>query len=260
MKKTTELLFHEESKDGIIEIWHCNNNRWLTIDNVEQSRIDVKNPAQLASTLHQYFLSYLLFVDAPKNIFLGGLGAGAIARYLHNRDPETRGCAVESSALIAGLAKDYFYFPGSQWKTVIDDLQNYSFEDSQTQYDLMLIDIANNGFTPEWVTQKNMLQKIKHQLAEDGVLVINLLVTDATIFNYKLKSIRQVFERRSLCVSVPEHQNIVVFAFNKKPLYKTPGQLTAHAKDLIEYWGLDFLSMLKQIQKDNPKENTIFEY
>ena len=260
MIKPAELLFHKKTKDGIIEVWNSKNHRWLTIDNIEQSRIDIKYPDQLASTLHQYFLSYLLFVNAPKNILLGGLGAGAIARYLHNKDAETQGCAVESSALIIELAKDYFYFPGSQWQTILDDLQNYSLKDSQTQYDLILIDIANNGFTPGWITQKKMLQKLKHQLAEDGVLVINLLVTDANSFNHKLKSIREVFERKTLCVSVPEHQNIVVFAFNKKPLYKTPGQLTAHAKDLIAYWGLDFQSMLKQIQKDNPKENTIFEY
>jgi hypothetical protein len=91
-----------------------------------------------------------------------------------------------------------------------------------------------------------------------GVLVINLLVNDANVFSQKLAKIRKVFNRKTICASVPEHNNIVVYAFNTQPLYSSSDQLQSRVEKLSQSWGLDYSVFLEQIQQENPKGSGVF--
>ena len=258
MTKQAHLLFQEKSKEELIQIWQNSDHRWLSIDNIEQSRLNIKNLEKLASPLDYYFLACLLFIDTPKNVFLGGLGGGTLAHYLHNKQPEINGHAIEINSLIAKLAKDYFYFPQNKWDIAIDDIRHISTKAIKHHYDLMLIDIGDKDSTPEWLTSEKMLLQLKQQLSEHGVLVINLLANDANAFSQKLAEIRKVFNRKTICASVPEHNNIVAYVFNKQPLYSSSDQLQSRVEKLSESWGLDYSVLLEQIQQENPKGSGVF--
>ena len=248
MTTQIKLLFQEQTHVGLIEIWQHGHHRWLNIDAVEQTRIDSEKPNQLVSSLHHYFLTVLLFIDTPKTVLLGGLGGGAIARYLYNKNPEIEGSAIEVDKTIASLAKDYFYFPKNQWNIIVDDLQNVD----EGSYDFIVIDIADDDLTPVWLTTEKMLIQLKQQLTESGVLAINLLVTDAQALSQALEVSRNIFDRRTLCVSVPDHRNIILFAFNQSPQYNSIDELEKRSQQLANVWGLDFTVLLEQLQKDNP--------
>ena len=234
---------------GLIEIWQHKRHRWLNIDAVEQTRIDIENPDQLVSSLHHYFFTALLFINTPKTVLLGGLGGGAIARYLHNKHPEIEGNAIEIDKTIASLAKDYFYFPKNQWSITVGDLQNAD----KGQYDFIVVDLADDDLTPAWLTTERMLVRLKQKLTKSGVLAINLLVTDAQALKQSLEISRKIFDRRTLCVNVPDHRNIVLFAFNQQPENTSADELEKRAKELNGMWGLDFSVLLEQLWKDNPK-------
>jgi spermidine synthase len=249
-----KLLFQKKTPDGLIEVWNENQLRWLTIDAIEQTRINTEQAGQLASPVHRYFLACLLFIETPKKVLLGGLGGGALARYLHNKKPEIQGDAVEINETIAKLAKDYFYFPKDQWKIVVDDFQQWK----NGQYDLMVVDIAEGDLTPAWLTSEKMLLQLKQQLTKQGVLAIDLLVTDAPSFSQQLTTIRKVFKRQTLCTGIPGHKNIIIFAFNQQPEYTSINELKNRVKTLTALWGLEFSTLLEQLVKDNPKENGIF--
>jgi spermidine synthase len=243
------LLSRTLASGDLIEVVEHNNLRYLYINQIEQSRIDIHHPEQLTAPLHRCFLASLLFRPLPKTVLLGGLGGGAIARYLHHTYPEIQGCAVEINKDITAIARDYFFFPEKSWKLVIGDIQQYD----KGCYDLIILDIADHALTPNWLTSEKMLVQLRSQLSSDGVLAINLLPEDASSFQRMLMMIRSVFMRRTLCVSVPGYTSIVVFAFNQQPQHFQSFELKSRAHALTMQCGFDFSMMVEQIYKDNPK-------
>jgi spermidine synthase len=119
-------------------------------------------------------------------------------------------------------------------------------------------DIAEGDLTPAWLSSENMLLKFKRQLSADGVLVMNLLVADAQSMSNILMTMRQVFERRTLCLSVPDHKNIIAMAFKQPPYYGEINELQSRINELTEIWELDFKSLLQQLRRDNPQGSGIF--
>jgi len=254
MAKQTTLLFQKNTVDGSVEVWNEKPLRWLSINGIEQTRIDTEHPQQLASSVHRYFLAVLLFIETPEKVLLGGLGGGALARFLHNKHPEISGDAVEINETIAQLAQDYFYFPKTQWKIIVDDFRQWK----KTDYDLIIADIAEGDLTPPWLSSQKMLQQLKSQLSKHGVLIIDLLVDDAKTFTETLSEVRKVFKRQTLCLSVPEHKNIILFAFNQPPANNFIDALDQRAKSLTALWGLEYSAFVEQLKKDNPKNSGVF--
>ncbi len=254
MTDQTKLLFQKQTPDGLIEVWNENHLRWLSIDAIEQSRINIDQPDLLASSVHRYFLAALIFIKTPEKILLGGLGGGALARFLYYRKPEIQGEAIEIDETIVTLAKDYFYFPVQQWKIIVGDIRQWNAK----YYDLMIVDIAEGELTPAWLYSETMLLQLKRQLSEHGVMVMNLLVADARSFVIALTEVRKVFQRQTLCLSVPGHKNIIVIAFKQRPVKSTEIELEARINKLTACWGLEFSVFLEQIKKDNPGDNAVF--
>ena len=95
-------------------MWQQKDLRWLNINSVEQTRINTERPDFLVSPVSRAFLAALLFIDTPTSVLLAGLGGGAIARYLHHKNPDITGDALEINAAVAEIAKHFFQFPESQ--------------------------------------------------------------------------------------------------------------------------------------------------
>ncbi len=254
MSVRSEQLFKKITTDGLIEVLDTRPLRYLYLDGIEQTRINLDHPELLASVVHRYFLACLLFIETPQTVLLGGLGGGALARYLHNRQPEMLGDAVEINKTIATLAKEYFDFPEQHWHLAVEDIRQWH----KRYYDLMIVDIAEDEITPDWLSSEQILSQLQAQLSARGVLVFNLLVNDAVSFTRTLANIRKVFRRQTLCLSVPEHKNIIVFAFNKLPKNSSICELTMRTENLTRLWGLEFPAFIKQLQKDNPENNGFF--
>lgn len=248
MSDKTELVFQKNSQDNMIEVWQQENIRWLTINSVLQTSIDTKNPQHLTSPVYPAFLIVLLFVDRPKSVMLAGVGGGAIARFLNNKAPKIKGDAIEINATITNIAKKYFEFPTTSWKLIVDDIRRWSGR----IYDLIFLDIADAESTPIWLTDKTMIEQMKKQLSPDGVLVFNLMTSEASIFSQQLQNIREAFERRTLCLSVPNHKNIIVFAFNQPASFHTIDELKLRLRVAKDDWGIDFKTQLEQLRNDNP--------
>jgi len=248
MTHQEKLLFQQETEGGLVEVWQKNNRRWLNIDAVEQSSINVNQPDLLLSPLHHAFLAALLFIDTPNKMLLAGMGGGVFARYVHHRNPGIQGDAVEINRTVSAVAKQFFDFPETAWKINIDAIQQWQGK----CYDLIIADIAEAELSPAWLTSEAMLLRFKKQLSECGVLVINLLVSNAQSFSQSLASIRKIFELKTICLTVPNHKNIVVFAFNKYSYSYSDIELNSQAVALSEIWGVDFSVMCERLRSDNP--------
>ena len=248
MLDQAQLLLQQETAGGLIEVWQKDSHRWLNIDAVVQSGINIDQPELLVSPLHHAFLAALLFIATPKKVLLAGMGAGAFARYIHHVNPTIRGDAVEINEAISGIAKQYFDFPDKKWKISIDNIRQWQGK----YYDFILADIAEDELTPSWLTSEAMLLQLKNQLSVQGVLVINLLVNDTQSFQQALITIRKVFKRQTLCLTVPDHKNIVVFAYNNQTGVYSSADLKSQIVSLSQIWGIDFEVLFKQLKIDNP--------
>jgi len=251
--KKEQRLHKQKTDRGLVEVWQKNNRRWLTIDAIEQSSIDVERPDVLSSPVHQAFMAALLFVDTPKKILLAGMGGGVFARYIHHVNPSIQGDAVEISEEVAILAKQHFYYPKKNWTVNLADIKNWQSKN----YDLIIADVADVDVTPSWLTSSVMLQKLKGQLSKQGVLVINLLVPvgDVHAFTGALVNVRKIFNRQTVCLSVLNHKNIVIIAFNHPLIDSLKHLSVSRIAILSERWGVDFNALLKQIKRDNPEES-----
>lgn len=214
--------------------------------------------SQQANTLvappNRAFLSCLLFNETPKSVLLAGSGGGELARYLNHKKPLIKGVAVEIDPLVGNLAKEYFQFPQTSWDLMIDNIRNIK----EGYYDWIFADIAENKLTPAWLTNAVMIQQFKQLLTRKGILAINLLVTDADSFRRTLQTLRTLFDKRTLCLSIPEHKNIIVFAFKEMPRYRSTNELSARLNSLEKDWGLDFNAELARLQADNPVGSGVF--
>lgn len=256
MDATAEILLDRQTADGgTIRVWQQANQRYLDFaDGLLQSAIDLTNPGVLPLPLNRAMLAGLMFTDI-KRVLLAGAGGGATARFLAQRAPQIEGEAVELSAQVADIARRYFDFPAS-WPIHIEAIQQFLAQ-PQAHFDLILLDIAVQHKTPQWVLSSDFLQQCRNNLAATGHLAINLLVDDDEGFLSAMRTIRQVFDKQTLCLSLENHRNIVVFSFNAPPEFLPPIAAT-RLQQLEQYWSIELGEFYQRMQKENPAGSGIF--
>jgi len=248
---TQVLLLHQESDAGWIEVWEEAGRRLLWFDDdILQSEIDLKHPGTLPNPVNRAMLAHLLFGQQPRSVLLAGCGGGAIARWFHYHTPGTRGLAVEISAEVALIAREYFDFPAkdSLWNIAVKDVRD-EIQRSKAEFDFILVDVAVGTKTANWVTSEPFLAGCHQALSPGGVLTINLIGETTETFAESLMRIRRIFNRRTLCLSVPGHENIQVMAFKDNP---DLAELEYRLPERSLRWGLGFEAFWKRIREENP--------
>ena len=86
-------------------------------------------------------------------------------------------------------------------------------------------------------------------------MVLNLIAEDAEQFGRLLWRIRQSFARHTLCLTVPDHQNVIIMACKQKPALLTQPELLKKAKKISPAYGLDFSGIVRNLFATNPLEN-----
>ncbi|MBL1320343.1 MAG: hypothetical protein COA63_004690 [Methylophaga sp.] len=252
------ILFDQKTDDGEIRVWQQYDRRWLEFnDGLIQSEIILNRPEILPSVLNRAMLAGMMFSQQPKRVLLAGVGGGATTRYFSGCFPEVTGEAVEVSEVVSQIAKDFFEFPISKnWQLITENILDY-MQNCQHKYDLIIIDIAVEQITPEWIIEQNFLQQCRAILTENGQLSLNLLVDNENYFKRGLSAVRDVFDRQTVCLSLANHRNTVIFAFNNAPQI-LPAELEKHIPILESLWGLEFGEFYQQMLKDNPVNSGIF--
>jgi spermidine synthase len=166
------------------------------------------------------------------------------------------GESVELSPIIIDVAKAYFECPHSDnWQLIEADIRDY-IEVCPNKYDLIVIDIAIDKKTPDWLLSPEFLNHCRKTLTQRGHVSINLIVKGDEDFINALAVIRQAFDKQTLCLSLSlslsEHRNILVFAYNTLPSYSTE-QLIDRAEQLRAVWQVEFTDFYRQMTKDNPQ-------
>lgn len=250
----TRTLHREDSPHGPLVVEQTGTLRELHFDNgITQSQIDLATPERLPLAPNRAMLAHLLFGQRPRSVLLAGCGGGAIARWFAARAPGIRGTAVEWDAQVASLARRYFDYPDS-WQLDIADIRE-RIAAQASAHDFILVDIEQHGCTPPWLAKPAFLRQCHDALTPAGVVTFNLVAEQQTGLLAKLQAIRQVFGPRTLCLSIPNHHNVLVLAFRRRPnLANLDQRLPAR----MAHWGLELDVLLKRLRRENPPGSGIF--
>lgn len=258
---TDPALIHRCKDLGLDRnVFEKDNLRWLSFgDDAVQSIIDLEEPGTLISPVCRAMLAVLLFTPEPQRVLLLGTGGGALARYFHHRRPAVEGDAVEMSSAVVEIAGKYFEYPGEDrgWRMVVGDAREYVYQ-CREHYDLIFLDIGDEGASPSWIFDPEFLEQCRRCLRDDGALVTNIIQETAEQFAAALWSIRQAFDLRTVCIPVPDHKNVPVFAFNGVPGCHDPEELGQRVAGLTRQWGLEFDRFLVRMKDVNPRGSGVF--
>lgn len=244
-------LHQQQGEWGLIQVWQQDNRRSLWFDDaILQTEIHLDDPAVLPNPANRAMLAHLMFGQQPARVLLLGCGGGGIARWFHARSPHTKGDAVERDPEVARIAREWFDFPGpqSQWRLHEADARDF-LEQLNSRYDFILVDLEEQQYSPQWLTALPFLQQCQRALTHSGVLTLNLIPDGPNHYARSLGNVREVFDRRALCLPVPQHDNQLVLAFRQTPALD---KLDTRIQRAARQWGLPLVRYWRQIQQNNP--------
>ncbi len=253
-----ELVYSVTEADQTIQVWQQDGLRWLAFDDeLIQTEIALDRPDHLPESFSRAMLSGVMFSEQPKRVLLAGTGGGSTARYFASRFPDITGEGVELSSTVIDIAQNYFDWPmGDNWQLIEADIRQY-VQNCSYRYDLIVMDIAVGQKTPTWLSDVSFLNRCRACLTPEGHMAINLIVENADDFVSRLAAIRQAFDRQTVCLSLSEHRNVLVFAFNQRPQQASDIDLD-DLTSIEARWQIEFGQFYQQMLLDNPVGSGIF--
>lgn len=254
---TGKEIYRIQSTQQTIIVSQDNDLRLLRVDmQTVQSAMSLQAPYKLILSYTELMMSFLLFQRHPDKILMFGLGGGDMVRYLHHILPKTSLKIVESDAAMIHVCQEYFLFPKASNIEIAAHAAEKFMARTRHKYDTLLIDICTQiNTTPPVLLDTHFYELCHTRLRNDGIMVMNLITEDADQFRHILWEIRQRFERLTLCLTVPGHNNVIIIAFKQKPALLTQAALLKKAKKLSTDYGLDFSTIVGNLFVTNPLAN-----
>jgi hypothetical protein len=100
-----------------------------------------------------------------------------------------------------------------------------------------------------------MLGRLHAALTSRGVLTLNLVAETRTSLLATLMQLRRTFGQRTLCLSIPGHDNALVLAFRRRPDLR---HLEERIRGRARYWDLELDDLLARLRRENRPGSGIF--
>ncbi len=237
-----------------LEVFENENFRWLQFGNpIVQSAVSRQTPYQLILPYTRRMMCALLFHPQPRRVWSLGLGGGALVRFVRQFLPDARVDGVELHGEIIRLARRFFYLPPESPLFHIHhmDAEQMVQDSGNGVADLIFVDLFHDKLLPDFMEHSEFFEFCRERLSLDGVLCANLLVRDSEHFATVLRAIRQAFPAGSLCATLENYTNILVYAFKRPPPVLSVKGLRQRAHDLRADYPLDFAAFVKNLKRNN---------
>lgn len=254
--ETGQLIYIDPTSTPVLRVYQNKTYRWLMFsDEAVQSAQWLAKPNHLALDYLQAMMSFLLFNPSPKRVIQCGLGGGALVRFIAHHWPDATQTVIEQHPSIIELAREQFGLPEQNKLNIITaDAKQEIQQLPANSCDTLLIDIYDCD-NPDANLDENFFQASRAVLTEQGVAVLNTLPHHPELFTQLLKAIRNAFAGQTLCLNVPEHDNIIILAFAQaQPLFAQKGgkeQIEQRAKMLSQTFKLPFYDFWQRLRLYN---------
>jgi len=215
-----------------------------------QSSIRLSRPDELALDYTRAMMAFLLFQPAPRAVLMIGLGGGSIARYIHQRMPQTHTTVVEINPKVLVAARSMFHFPADDERlaVTIADGADYVIEHPESA-DVLLVDGFDDGKQPTALCTPAFYDACYACLRPGGVMAVNFMAEEPKLDAY-MQRIEYSFDGYVVNLDAVDRVNIIAFAFKRHPDRLTWEELKTRARQLKKIHDLpldDFLTGLKKL-------------
>ncbi len=215
-----------------------------------QGAMRIRKPNALELTYTREMMAGLLFRGTawPRRVLLIGLGAGSLAKFVHNL-PEACTTVVEIAPEVHAVAYQYFKLPkeDQRLQVVIGDGAEFVAGDD-SQWDLIAVDGFDRHARAGALATKAFYEACRARLTEDGVLAVNLF-GQLRGFKTQLKRISDAFDTRVLALPESDSGNVVALATRGEAAALGLTALHERAAQLKTATGLDLVPTLKRLEK-----------
>jgi spermidine synthase len=197
-----------------------------------QSCMDLRHPDALHLEYTRTMMGFLLFIPAPRNIVMVGLGGGSLAKFCHRHLPRSRIRVVEINPHVIALRDEFQVPPDSSRFSVVQGDGAAYVQAMSRPCDVLLTDGYDHKGLPASLSSARYYADCRELLGPDGMLVVNLHCSQAR-WQQQIARIRRSFDGGLLTVADDDGSNRVVFA--------SPGHLAPQptARPLRRPRGLD---------------------
>ncbi len=238
---------------GSVEVSDARGVRTLHLGgDAIQSAIRLSRPGELELAYTRAMMAFLLFEPAPREILMVGLGGGSIARFVHERLPETRMTVVELSAQVVAAARAFFGLPAddARLSVVVGDGARH-VPAVRAGCDVLLLDAFEDGRSVRSLATRDFYDACHAALAPGGALVVNFIADEPRLGAY-LARIERVFEGRVLCLPSEDRVNMIVLGLKRPVARLAIEPLRRTARALSGRFGLPFERFVRDLVAHNP--------
>src|SRR5262245_51694956 len=217
-----------------------------------QSALRLSAPDRLELAYTRAMMAFMLFVAAPRELLMIGLGGGSLARFVHARLPRVRITVVEIHPQVVAAARSFFGVPAedARLRIVVADGADY-IPSRRGVWDVLLLDAFEDGRSVRTLATQAFYDACRGALRPDGMLVVNF-IADEPRFSTYLARIEDAFEGRVLCLPAEDRVNTIVLAFKRHAVRFAITSLKHTARDLKRRYDLPFDRFVRDLVDNNP--------
>ncbi len=218
-----------------------------------QSEMDVNAPYRLVLSYTRTMMGFLLFHQAPKSIAMIGLGGGSMPKYCHRYLPEASIVVLEKNEEVIAL-RDHFLIPEDDDRLSIHCADGVDFvKTAEQQYDVLVVDGFDKAGQPPRLCSQDFYDDCYRLLAQDGIMVVNLIDNDEVNEIY-LDRMRRSFDDAVITVPVFESHNRIAFACKGDSLQLSNQVLIGRLRAIAASHPMDLHQVLKGILQQRQLE------
>lgn len=203
-----QLIYWHKHLGQNVQVRQFKQLRWLLIDEVLQSVIQIDEPDHLLFPHLQTLSNIWRHLPAPSSVLEIGLGAGAIRNYLHFHYPKAEIITAEKNPEIIHCYKKYFGGEASNSLHCQDALNEIKVKRT---FDWVIIDIFSQIDAPVFLFNQEFYESLSHILSLNGSLFINFLAQhDSQIIQLK-RLLRAAFGIDVQVEKIPGYANHIMW-------------------------------------------------
>jgi len=211
-----------------------------------QSKMRKAAPNELVLSYTQAMMAFMLFVEAPRDVLIVGLGGGSLSKFCHAHLPSARITTIEISQEVIDLRND-FCIPedGARFRVIHADVAAW-LEGKEKIADVILLDGYDAHGIPSALCGLAFYRRCKAALTDSGMLVVNINL-GSTNHTDDERCLQVLFEGRAVSIRSAAGFNDILLGF-AGPELPAVAELKRRAIALREQTGLDFPLLLDKVR------------
>jgi len=217
-----------------------------------QSAMRLDAPDRIELDYVRAMMAFLLFYPNPRDVLMVGLGAGSMARFIHQRMPKTRVTVAEINPGVVTVARKYFHFAeeDERLEIVIGDGAEI-LPQRRASCDVLVVDGFVNGRAADALCTQSFYDSAFAALREPGIMVANFMADDKRIERH-CERIEKSFGRCPTLLLAEEEDNLIAFACRGGPARIAWTELKARARASARLFGLPLVKCFPDLRRRNP--------